>query len=56
MTCVNCQGEDIEILLKDDRPMLKEEPDVQFIDIHYLCKVCGFLFNCVGSKSLNNSK
>jgi hypothetical protein len=56
MICINCDIHDVDVVLKEVRAPIPELREYEFIDIQFKCSNCGYDFNCVGAKTLNNSK
>ena len=57
MECPECGSKILEDIIHSIRPIIKDIPDIQFIDIQFKCtiEICGFSWNCVGAKQINTS-
>ena len=57
MECPECGFKSLADVIKSKRPIIKELPDVQFIDLQFKCEndECGYSWNCVGAKEINRS-
>ena len=56
MNCLWCNNIDVNVHSREERAKDDSLPDVSFVDIRFHCGECGYMFNVVGAKSLNNSK